>query len=106
MCCSDRDEIQEDFATLRATVDRILGHSYEALTTPERLNLLEALEIEKRRLPVGEHQLINQSAEQSSVEELSGTLAHVVAERLRITRGEASRRVAEAAELGPRRALT
>jgi hypothetical protein len=106
MCCSDRDEILEDFATLRAAVSRILGHSYEALTTPERLNLLEALEFEKRRLPVVEHQLINQTAEQSNAEELGGTLSHVVAERLRIPRGDAARRVAEAADLGPRRALS
>jgi hypothetical protein len=106
MCSGDRDEIQEDFATLHATVSRILGHSYEALTTPERLHLLEALEAERRRLPVAEHQLINQTGEQSSTEELDGTLSHVVAERLRIPRAEASRRVAEAAELGPRRALT
>src|SRR6202012_1313483 len=38
--------------------------------------------------------------------ELGGKLSHTLADRLRITRGEASRRVAEAAELGPRRAIT
>jgi hypothetical protein len=101
MCSGDRDTILEDFATLRATVSRILGHSYEALTTPERLNLQELLETEKRRLPVVEHQLINQTAEQSNAQELGGKLSHVLADRLRITRADASRRVAEAAELGP-----
>jgi hypothetical protein len=43
---------------------------------------------------------------QASPEELGGKLSHVLADRLRITRGEANRRVAEAADLGPRRALT
>ncbi|MGZ4515204.1 MAG: HNH endonuclease signature motif containing protein, partial [Mycobacterium sp.] len=52
------------------------------------------------------HELINQIAEQSDSTELGGKLSHVLADRLRITRGEAGRRIAEAAELGPRRALT
>jgi len=50
--------------------------------------------------------LINQLAEQAPPEELGGKLSHALADRLRITPGEAARRVAEAADLGPRRALT
>jgi hypothetical protein len=106
MLSSAREEIQEDFDALRAAVSRILGHSYEALTTPERLRLLERLEQETRRLRVPGHQLINQLAEQAPPEELGGKLSHALADRLRITRGEARRRVAEAQDLGPRRALT
>ena len=37
---------------------------------------------------------------------MGGKLSHVLADRLRITRGEAGRRVAEAADLGARRAMT
>ena len=37
---------------------------------------------------------------------MGGPLPQALADRLRITRGEARRRVAEAADLGPRRALT
>ncbi len=102
----DRAEIAADYAALSAAVTRIIGHSYEALTTPERLNLLEHLETEARRLPVAGHALINQIGEQSNAEELGGKLPAVLAERLRITRGEAGRRVAEAADLGPRQALS
>ncbi|HYB82792.1 MAG TPA: DUF222 domain-containing protein, partial [Mycobacterium sp.] len=101
-----REEIQDDFDALRAVVSRILGHSYESLTNPERLGLLEVLEHETRRLQVPGHQLINQVAEQAPPEELGGKLSHVLADRLRITRGEANRRITEAADLGPRRALT
>jgi hypothetical protein len=72
MFSSTREEIQEDFDALRAAVSRILGHSYEALTTPERLTLLERLEQETRRLPVPGHQLINQLAEQAPPEEPGG----------------------------------
>ncbi len=52
------------------------------------------------------HQLINQLAGQATREELGGKLSDVLADRLHITPGEATRRIAEAADLGPRRALT
>ncbi len=106
MHSSSREEIQEDFDALRAAVSRVIGDSFDVLTTPERLALLERLEHETRRLRVPGHALINQLAEQSDSTELGGKLSHVLADRLRITRGEAGRRVAEAADLGPRRALT
>jgi hypothetical protein len=106
MGSSTREEIVEDFDALRAVVSRIVGHSYDALTTPERLALLDRLEQETRRLPVAGHALINQLAAQATPAELGGRLSHVLADRLRITRGEAGRRVAEAADLGPRQALT
>jgi hypothetical protein len=76
------------------------------LTTPERLAMLERCEKLRRRLPVVEHPLINQIAEQANETELGGKLASALANRLRISRGEASRRVHEAADLGERRALT
>ena len=106
MLSSSREEIQEDFDALRAAVSRILGHSCDGLTTPERLALLERLEQETRRLRVPGHQLINQLSEQAQPEELGGKLSHALADRLRITRSDANRRIAEAADLGPRRALT
>jgi hypothetical protein len=52
------------------------------------------------------HALINQLAGQATPEELGGNLSHLLADRLRITRGEATLRVAEAADLGPRQTLT
>ena len=106
MRSSSRDEIQADLNSLRAAVSRVVGHSYDALTTPERLALLEGLERETRRLRAPGHELINQIAERAGPQELGGPLPHALADRLRITRGEARRRVAEAADLGPRRALT
>jgi hypothetical protein len=106
MLSSRREEIQEDFDALRTVVSRIVGHSFDALTNPERLALLERLEHETRRLRAPGHELINQLAEQAPSEELGGPLPHALADRLRITRTEARRRVAEASDLGPRRALT
>jgi hypothetical protein len=106
MLSSGREEIQQDFQALRAVVSRVVGHSFDVLTTLERLALLEQLEHETRRLRVPGHALINQIAEESNATELGGKLSHVLADRLHIARGEANRRMAEAADLGPRRALT
>lgn len=106
MLSIDREVIQQDFAALREVVSRILGHCYDSLTAPERLALLEGLERQTRRLRVPGHQLINQLVEQSTAEEVGGRVSRVLADRLRITRAEAGRRVAEAADLGPRHALS
>ncbi|WP_156747050.1 DUF222 domain-containing protein, partial [Mycobacterium sp. E2733] len=106
MTVFSREEIQDDVNALCAVVSRFQRHSYEALTNPERLRLLEVLECETRRLQTPRHQLINQVGEQADSAELGGKLSWALAERLRITRGEASRRIAEAADLGPRRALS
>ncbi len=76
------------------------------LTTPERLRSLERLECLVRRLPAVGHALINQLDAQASEEELGGTLCCALANRLRITKPDAARRIADAADLGPRRALT
>ena len=59
----------------------------------------------RRCLPAVEHALINQLVAQADAAELGGRLAPVLANRLRISRAEASRRVHEAADLGERRAL-
>jgi len=106
MLSMDRDEIVEDFDALDAVMSRLMGRSFEALTTPDRLALLQRCETLRRQLPAIEHELINPIAEQSDATELGGTLPAALADRLRITRGEAARRVAEAADLGQRRALT
>ncbi|OBH82958.1 HNH endonuclease signature motif containing protein [Mycobacterium scrofulaceum] len=106
MALTDREQIQADVDALCAVATRFQGHTYEALTNPERLGILEKLEGVTRKLQTPSHQLINQLAEQADSAELGGKLGWALADRLHITRGEASRRIAEAAELGPRRALT
>ena len=68
--------------------------------------MLQRCEKVRRCLPAVEHPLINQIAEQADATELGGKLPSALADRLRITRAEASRRIAEAADLGERRALT
>src|ERR1700761_734206 len=103
---SSREDIVEAFDTLDATLDRVLGLTFDALTTPERLRAMERLERAARRLRTPQHTLINQLDAQAGEEELGGTLRCALADRLRITKPEASRRIADAEDLGPRRALT
>lgn len=74
MGSSSREEIQADYDAFRAVVSRIQQHSYDSLTNPERLGLLEALEHESRRLHAPGHQLINQLAAQATPDELGGNL--------------------------------
>jgi uncharacterized protein DUF222 len=106
MHSSCREDIVARFDALHAAVSELLEVSFDALTTPEQLALLERLERETRRLPVAGHALIKQLGRQASETELGGKLAHALANRLRISRGEAARRIHEADDLGPRQSVT
>jgi Domain of unknown function (DUF222) len=106
MGSSTREEIVEVFEALDDGLDRLCALSFDVFTTPERLRALERLEQVARRLRTPQHTLINQLDAQACGEELGGTLHVALADRLRITKAEAGRRIAEAADLGQRRALT
>jgi hypothetical protein len=105
MRSSSREEIVEVLDALRAAHKRARDLTFDVLTTPERLAVLENLEQMRRGQPAIEHALINQLAEQADATELGGKLPSALANRLRISRAEASRRVLEAADLGERKAL-
>jgi Domain of unknown function (DUF222) len=106
MRSSSREEVVEVFDALKADLKRALDLSFDALTTPERFALLQTCETFRRRLPAIEHPLINQVREQADATELGGKLPSALANRLRITRADASRRIGEAADLGPRQSIT
>src|ERR1700748_2037491 len=105
MRSSSREEIVEVFDALTAGMKRAVDLTFDVLTTPERLSMLANCEEIRRVLSAVEHPLINQLAEQADTTELGGKLAPALANRLRISRAEASRRIHEAADLGERRAL-
>jgi hypothetical protein len=106
MGASSREEIVEVFDALDHDAQRLCALSFDVLTTPERLRALERLERVARRLRAPQHGLINQLDTQASPVELGGSLHSALADRLRISKAEAARRIAEAADLGERRALT
>jgi Domain of unknown function (DUF222) len=102
---SNREHVVAVLERLDAAVDDLTALRFDALTTPERLRVLERLEMACRRLPVTGHALINQLRQQASEAELGGKLSHALANRLRISRAEASRRIHEAEDLGPRHSV-
>ena len=93
------------YAEVDAALDRAAGLDTGGLSDRERVALLEHRQTWRRRLPAGEHELIN-AVVGAPREELGGTAAFVLANRLRIRRGEARQRIQEAAELGARSTLT
>jgi hypothetical protein len=99
------DQAMAAYDVVDAALDKLDALDGGALSNAERLALLERRQNWRRRLPAGEHELIKELAA-SPREELGGTPAHVLADRLRIWRSEARRRMEEAADLGPRTTLT
>src|ERR1700729_1930834 len=105
MRSSSREEVVGVLDALEADYKHALDQTFDVLPTPERLRVLERWEQMRRWQPAVEHALINQLAEQADPTELGGKLPAALANRLRISRAEASRRIHEAADLGERRAL-
>ena len=105
MRSSGREAVVEVFDALSAALDRAQELDVERLTPRECLALLRRCERLRRRLPALEHPLVNQLAAAEPAE-IGGKARWVLADELHITRSEAGRRITEAAELGPRRAMT
>ncbi|ORX05604.1 hypothetical protein AWC29_10060 [Mycobacterium triplex] len=103
---TDREALSAAFDTIDAAFDELVAHDYDALTTHEQLAMLERCEKVRRRLPAVEHQFVNNLVRQATPQEIGGKLSHAIAEATLISRSEASRRIREAADLGPRRGLT
>ncbi len=103
------NSVEEAFAAfdaLDAVLDRIAALGLDELTTREWFRGLERLETARRRLPVAEHRLINQISDHATAGDIGDALPKVVADRLRITKAEASRRISDAELLGYRYSLT
>src|SRR5690625_3894396 len=104
MCTAQREEIGAVYDAVDADLQNALSLSADVLTTPERLALLQRIEVWRRLLPVLEHSLIDELGH-AGEEELGGKLPWVLADRLHVTRAEARGRLAHTADLAERRAL-
>jgi hypothetical protein len=102
----DREALSTAFDIIDAAVDDLTGNDCDALATRKQFAMLKRCEKVRRRLPAIEHPLINSLARQATPEELGGKLSHAIAEATLISRGEAARRIREAADLGVRCGLT
>ncbi|WP_156745686.1 DUF222 domain-containing protein, partial [Mycobacterium sp. ACS4054] len=103
---TDPEAVSAAFDAIDAALETLRGYDCNALGTREQLAYLERSERVRRQLPAIEHPVINTLGRQATAEELGGTLPHAIAEATLISRAEASRRVKEAVELGPRHGLT
>src|SRR4051812_13431809 len=94
-------------AELRAAVDGLLGVSADGLAATELAALLEAVEVQLRRLEAVDQRLLA-AASTAGVAAAFGQagVADVLTGLLRIDPREARARVSRAGDLGPRRALT
>jgi len=92
---------------LDAAFDTLAGLPLETLPHRDQLTILDRLEVLRRRHPALDHRLLAHLAAHASPIALGAkSMADVLAERLRLSSGEARRRLAEAEDLGPRRAIT
>jgi hypothetical protein len=94
------------YDALDAALDQLERVPWEQLTTREQLNLLERHEKTRRRLPVAEHRALRLLADHAEPGEIGGSVPSVLADRLRITKGEAACRIKDAHLLGPRTSFT
>lgn len=78
-----------------------------ALNSLEALAVLDRLERHRRRLPALEHALLVQAQSQGTAKEIGAkSWRAALCQRLGISGADAGRRLAEAADLGPRRTVT
>ncbi|KRQ21694.1 MULTISPECIES: HNH endonuclease signature motif containing protein [Mycobacteroides] len=92
---------------LEAAVDAFCADAVDALSAAETLVVLARLEVVQRRLGAAGLGLVPRVITQASPVELGGTShADVLSRRLHISKGAARRRIADAEQLAPRRAVT
>src|SRR5271165_1536179 len=101
----DRETVTAVLDRYEAAATAAAELGFDGLTTPELLSVLERLERIGRRHPAMGHDVINRLDQFAPSQELGGTLAHALADRLRISRAEARRRIGEAEDLGARTTL-
>ncbi len=100
-------EVTNAVSALRSAFDTLAEADLDTLTHPELLDVLADLETLTWRTPTIGHRIIARlSAEASPTELGAKSLREVLTYRLRISTKEATRRISEAADLGPRTALT
>jgi hypothetical protein len=103
----DRDSISAAYDALDAAFETVAALSYDTLDVRDTLGCLSRLETIRRRMPATEHHLLDHAQTLTSPKDIGAkSWADVLAIRLRVSGTEATRRVKEAEDLGPRTALT
>jgi hypothetical protein len=99
--------VRATVVALRAAYDQLAALPIDALTATELVGVLDDLETLSCQLPTQSHRLLARLQTETTAKEMGAkSWKDVLAIRWRISTSEAGRRLAEAAELGPRRTLT
>jgi hypothetical protein len=101
------EAVQAAVTALRAAYDELAALPIDALSKAELVGVLDDLETLSCQLPAQSHRMLARLQTEATAKEMGAkSWKDVLAIRWRISPTEASRRLAEAAELGPRRTLT
>ena len=99
--------VQVAVAALRAAHDALASCDLDMLTCSELLNVLDDLETLSCQLPTQWHRALTRLQAETTPKEMGAkSWKDVLRTRWRISATEANKRLAEAADLGPRRTLT
>nr|WP_234808275.1 DUF222 domain-containing protein [Mycolicibacter kumamotonensis] len=104
---ADRDTILGCLAAQEAINAQLAQCSFDALSPEELVEVLARREVLAWQAPAIDHRIVARFVAEGHSEVLAGcSLAKALSERLRISAAEARRRIAEAADLGPRTAMS
>ncbi|MCB1292880.1 MAG: DUF222 domain-containing protein, partial [Mycobacterium sp.] len=104
---ADGEAVMTALDELDAVWDKLASLRFHRLDAPQTLAVLDRLEIHRRRQPVVEHALITHVQSRATAKEMGAkSWRAVLSNRLGISGSDAGRRIAEAAQLGERRAVT
>lgn len=106
-CASDAEAVAAALDELDAAWDRLASLPFHVLAAWQTLDVLNRLETHRRRQPATENALLVHLQSQTTAKELGAkSWRAVLSQRLGISGSDAGRRIAEAALLSPRRAVT
>ena len=103
----DGEAVMAALDELDVAWDKLASLPVHSLGASQVLAVLDRVEVHRRRQPALEHSLIAHLKSQAAARDLGAkSWRAVLANRLGISGADAGRRLAEAAQLGPRRAVT
>jgi len=103
----DAEAVVAALDAVEAAWDKLAALPVHALGAGQVLAVLSRLEIHRRRQPITEHALLTHLQTQATPKEMGAkSWRAVLSNRLGISGFDAGRRIVEAAQLGPRRAVT
>jgi hypothetical protein len=104
---ADRATVKAALEAFEASAEALAGLSLDALSHIDLLAVLDRVEAVKRRVAMIEYRMVGRLAAEAAPRDLGAkSMGEVLSRRLRISRSEARRRIADARLLTPRTAVS